>query len=327
MAAAGSEQSKITSIKLTIRQEGQANPETPLKEQVFDAPLISVGRAASSSIVLEAPQIAPEQWLIINDNGAPVLVNRAEGTIWQEEVLPLAAQRPLADGDLVRTGEFVITISLLGRAIDADAPAPTEAAAEVALIPLVADAPDAPPEEALATRPANRFAAILDSLRTDEDRYYFLLESGGQAGSRLLVEDQELVVGWDQTGGNITADPWAVALPRVRVTKNWSGVFAAAPHPEEVEVNGEPLREPRRLRHGDHLVIAPPLAPDEDGVVLIFHEPTSLVVLDNLLPESLPLPVGQGAETADAQPATATSGEPLVVAPEASKTKPRTRLA
>jgi hypothetical protein len=308
MPAAASNSFKTAPLKLTARQSGAKPSDGPFAEQIFDKPLITVGRAASSSLLIDSEQMAEEQWVIINEDGPPLLVNRAEGTFLQEEKLPLSAQRPLADGDMVRAGDFVVEVNIL-------AGGESQLAAderELSLAPereaeaedIIAE-PEAVVSEALAARPTNRFAAILDSLRTDEDRYYFLLESGGQSGSRLLVEDQELIVGWDQTGGNITADPWAVALPRLRVTKNWSGVFVAAPHPEEVEVNGEAIPEPRRLRHGDRVVISPALAPEDDGVVLVFHEPTSLVVLDNLLPEALPPPVSPEFEQPAALPVAA----------------------
>lgn len=301
MVGVAANQIKVKSIKLTMRLEGATSA---IAEQLFDAPLITIGRAPSSSLIIESAEIADEQWIIINENEEPFLVNRAEGTLWRDEALPLAAQRPLSNGDLVRTGDFVVEVSIFNKD---EAPelvstnggangAADHELAEAATLPQPAEGTEEATAEALTRRPTNRFAAILDSLRTDEDRYYFLLESGAQSGARLLVEDQELVVGWDQTGGNITADPWAVALPRLRVSKNWSGVFVSAPHPEEVEINGEPLAEPRRLRHGDHVVIAPALSPTDDGVVLVFHEPTSLVVLDNLLPESLPPPLTPDAE-------------------------------
>ena len=297
MTAAASDKVKTMAIKLIIRQAG-INKKIGLDAtHVFESSLITVGTAPNSSLMIDSTLVAPEQWLIINESEQPFLVNRAKGTFWHDEELPLEARRPLADGDLVRAGDVVIEVGIIAGEIMGladETKGPAIGAPE--LEGIVKNEPEAIVGESIEVRPPNRFAAILDSLRTDEDRYYFLLESGTQSGARLLVEDQELVVGWDQTGINITADPWAVALPRLRVTKNWSGVFVAAPHPDEVEVNGEPLQDPRRLRHSDRVVIAPALSPADDGVVLVFHEPTSLVVLDNLLPESLPLPLAQGEE-------------------------------
>jgi hypothetical protein len=301
MSLAVSEKVSVNSIKLTVSRGDVAGDAPQVREYIIEEPLVTIGSAPSCAIQLEAEAVAAEHCIIINEGGESLLVNQSEGTLLNGEELPLAARWPLAEGDQIQVGEFSVTFSYAAGAREAFAAEPA-----INEIGEAIPEPEAEDEavsdeggvggQALAKTSNNSFAAILDSLRTDEDRYYFLLESGTQSGARLLVEDQELIVGWDQTGGNITADPWAVALPRLRVTKNWSGVFVAAPHPDEVEVNGEMLGEPRRLRHGDRVVIAPALSPSEDGVVLVFHEPTSLVVLDNLLPEYMPAPGPVGAD-------------------------------
>ena len=130
------------------------------------------------------------------------------------------------------------------------------------------------------------FAAILDSLRTDEDRFYFVIEGGTQSGSRIPIELEEMPLGWDETGACLCFDISSIAVLCVVVRKDWSGVILRTQTGAGITVNGEPLENERRLRDGDRLFLNAP----ERGVagnnqfVLTFHEPTSLVILDSVMP-------------------------------------------
>src|SRR3712207_8113641 len=44
------------------------------------------------------------------------------------------------------------------------------------------------------------FAAILDSLRTEEDSFYFVVESAAGQSRRVRLEAAETMIGWDETG-------------------------------------------------------------------------------------------------------------------------------
>ena len=139
-------------------------------------------------------------------------------------------------------------------------------------------------------RPAS-FAAILDSLRTDEDRFYFVVEGGEQPGVRVSIELEEMPMGWDETGELLCFNISTIADLCAVVRKDWSGVILRTPTASNITINNEPLDDERRLRDGDRLLLRPT---DKDGtansqVVLVFREPTSLVILDSLMPRVPPL--------------------------------------
>ena len=140
-------------------------------------------------------------------------------------------------------------------------------------------------------KPSKSFAAILDSLRTDEDRFYFVVEGGEQSGVRVSIELEEMPMGWDETGENLCFNISSIADLCAVVRKDWSGVILRTPTASNITVNNEPLEDERRLRDGDRLLLR---RSDKEGtpnsqVVLVFREPTSLVILDSLMPRVPPL--------------------------------------
>lgn len=161
-------------------------------------------------------------------------------------------------------------------------------------------APQNVPAQTRAPEIASRnFAAILDSLRTEEDRFYLLFEGGSQTGNRVTIETAEMAIGWDATGQNISVDAADIVAARAVLRKDWSGVVLEARSAGMVSVNGEPLEAARRLRNGDRLMLVPTSATlAQNQSFLIFHEPASLVVLDTMLPQKLPPPVMPQAVTA-----------------------------
>lgn len=161
-------------------------------------------------------------------------------------------------------------------------------------------APPVVPAQTRAPEIASRnFAAILDSLRTEEDRFYLLFEGGSQTGNRVTIETAEMSIGWDATGQNISVEAAEIVAARAVLRKDWSGVVIEARSAGMVSVNGEPLEAARRLRNGDRLMLVPTSATTaQNQSFLIFHEPASLVVLDTMLPQKLPPPVMPQAATA-----------------------------
>ena len=285
--------------RLIINRRGAAE-----EERALGGGITTIGSDPSATLRLSDPRVAPEQAIILDEGGQLLLINRAEGTLLNGESLAREARRTLSPGDRLAAGPYEILLAPGG----ADTPleqkggrsgederAPSTAAG-------AAGAPDSPAEARgpEAGAPAKSFAAILDSLRTEEDSFYFLVETAG-ARSRVALEGTETVVGWDETGRRISCDAARVASARAVVRKDWGGVLVLPLSAGALYVNGETVEAPRRLRNGDRLTLLPtPGGAGPEESFLVFHEPASLVVLDTLLPQKMPPPVSPAADLAPA---------------------------
>ena len=318
-------------IKLSIQRNGDTPDTQTSFDQTFDGPIVTIGGDNTATLQLDAADAAPEQAVIISEADQLLLINRADGTLLNDEMLPRQARRPLTPGDRLQIGEY--TVSLVPHQADAreaseeesapiDTPAPSEQSASKTLNANHATAAPASHVTPLPTPPQS-FAAILDSLRTEEDSFYFLVEGGAQSGLRIPLESAEMPLGWDEVGQNICFDHADVAATRAVVRKDWSGVVVQAQTTWMITVNGEMVESLRRLRNGDRVALAPvKKVADQRDPLLIFHEPASLMVLDSLLPQRFPPPVPP-------QPAAITtivssSGTPATIArvmPVADKAK------
>jgi hypothetical protein len=291
-------------IKLLIARRG-----APADERVFDSEIVTVGSDPSATLCLSATGIAPEQAIILNDENQLLFINRAEGTVLNGEVLAREARRMLSPGDTLQIGPYTIQVSPDGeerpapRQVVEAGPAPSPPSTES-----TTHAEVAPTPAVEVARNDKSFAAILDSLRTEEDSFYFQIESAGDE-TRVAIEGAEMVIGWDDSGRRISCDASLIATPRAVVRKDWSGVVVLPLGERTVAVNDERAEGPCRLRNGDRLTLLPIASDvDQDDNYVIFHEPASLVVLDTLLPKELPPPVFPSPATITASTAEAPSG-------------------
>jgi pSer/pThr/pTyr-binding forkhead associated (FHA) protein len=323
-------------IRLIIRRRDAGEGAAPAA-QTFEGPIVTIGSDPGASLHLDDRAIAAEQAIIIGGDGdeTPLFINRADGTALNGEQLAREARRPLSDGDSISIGPYVISLQTGNGFRPGAAPG---------LVSNTADAPDAnagrdapitretpaftdgaaPPTPPPPQHPTS-FAAILDSLRTEEDTFYFQVETATAGRRRVPVEGVGMLLGWDWTGQNVACgDAGAVMTARATVHKDWSGVVLQPEEAGAVAVNGEPVEAARRLRNGDRVTLRPTAAGsagvDTARNFFIFYEPASLVVLDSLLPpQQLPPPVapppsGQG-EAASAALVPADSAPPAVRAP------------
>lgn len=295
-------------MQLLIKRYGDAPDAPPLDRQSFTGPIITIGSdAATASLVLRGAGIAAEHVVIINEDGHMLLINRAEGTALNEELLAREGRRPLVHGDNLRIGDYLITFVFpsayesvqIARQIETPrTPAPQSREALLdATEPKTSKTSIAPPRTAAISgngeeQAQSNFASILDSLRTEEDSFYFLIEGGLHNQRRVTIGSAEMPLGWDQTGQILAFDAGTVTTLRAIVRKDWSGVIVQTQSAGTVAVNGEPVESTRRLHNGDRLMLVPTAnTAAQNQSFLIFHEPASLVVLDSLLPQKLPPPV------------------------------------
>ena len=314
-------------IRLIIRRRGAGGGAAPVAQD-FHGPILTIGSDPGASLHLADPSIAPEQAIIIGgDEEAPLFINRAEGTLLNGEPLAREARHPLSGGDTISIGPYRISLeagngfrpgaSVPGLAAETDEGRPAPITRET---PAPPDAGQEPPRGGSQSQPTS-FAAILDSLRTEEDTFYFQVETATAGRRRVPVEGGVMLLGWDRTGQNVACgDAEAVAAVRAVVHKDWSGVVIQPEVAGAAAVNGEPVQAPRRLRNGDRvtlLAVAAAAALDSSRHFFIFYEPASLVVLDSLLPpQQLPPPVAsppaaepEGAQGAALVPAPASTPE------------------
>lgn len=324
-------------IRLIIRRRDAGEGAAPVA-QTFDGPIVTIGSDAGATLHLDDRDVAAEQAIIIGgDDESPLFINRAEGTLLNGEPLAREARRPLADGDTISVGPYVIGFesgngfrpgaNVTGLVTDAETAADAERSA-----PTTRDTPTLPVADEAApgtTSQPTSFAAILDSLRTEEDTFYFQVETATTGRRRVPVEGARLLLGWDATGQNVACgEEDAVAVPRAVVHKDWSGVMLQPEAAGAALVNGEPIETARRLRNGDRVTLRPahgPVANDPARNFFIFYEPASLVVLDSLLPaQQLPPPVAAPPSVSEGATANA-----IVPAPQtlpAVRTPPRDPL-
>jgi hypothetical protein len=307
----------IMEIRLSARYQWEGPDSPPFFDQTFADSRITIGNDPAASLCLNGSVLSAEQLVIIDGETEPQVVNQAEGTSLNGETLGLNECRPLKDGDVLSIGTYRISIFLTEAATSNYSSALLSAGSSVArrnggsnsqftddTLEEFLQAPDDNLDGAVATgelaepllpashrvRPSKSFAAILDGLRTDEDRFYFVVEGGEQSGVRISIELEEMPMGWDESGENLCFNISIIADLCAVVRKDWSGVILRSTGPG-ITVNSELLEDERRLRDGDRLLLKRPRKeglPDFQ-VVMVFREPTSLVILDSLMPRVPPL--------------------------------------
>ncbi|HEV7893792.1 MAG TPA: FHA domain-containing protein [Pyrinomonadaceae bacterium] len=315
-----------------------SRPGVPVEERLFDDGIITIGSDPGATLRLTDPSVAHEQAIIIREEGQPLLINRAPGTVFNGELLPREARRTLSAGDRIEFGPYSVGVA----AVEGDSEEAARYAARAEDVrharPDEHDAADARGGEGgVAARdtqareqpqPQGRsFAAILDSLRTEEDSFYFVVESVAGGNRRVRLEAAETMIGWDETGRRISCDAGTVVAARAVVRKDWSGVVALPLSPGMILVNGETVEAPRRLRDGDRVTLLRVTAHEPEDDCMVFHEPASLVVLDSLLPQQhTPAPPSRAAASGGAgEASTLVRQPPAALEAKAATSSPERR--
>lgn len=285
-------------IKLILKKDVEFG-DSEVKELILDEQFISVGNSFGANVFLDDDNIVDEQFVIINEENKLILVNRAEGTFFNDDPIEKELRVEIKNGDEVQVGNF--TISFLNLHYKTKKSFFIPASAPSGKLKFIENGQDVDDEilseshlktNGITTNGTavgqKSFADILNSLRKDEDRFYFQLVSGNQQ-ERLNIENEELQVGWDLTGRILSADPNIVVMPRATIKKDWGGVMLNPISKDSVWVNNDSIEAPRRLKNGDKLTFLSAFSSaPQKNIFLEFCEPAALVEINSILPHELP---------------------------------------
>ncbi|MDQ2746014.1 MAG: FHA domain-containing protein [Acidobacteriota bacterium] len=274
-----------------------ADPESEdsvIGEYALSGDLLTVGSDAGSTIVI--PEIASEQFVVIREANHLTLISRAVGTLINGQNLRREAMQPLASGDRINIGDYLITLVSESN----QRPVPVVASAE----DIYATHQDFSPSEFIPAAESNserkivakpeplpalpskknarNFADVLNSLRTEEDSFYFAVENSIQENRRIPLEQAEMSLGLNAKreicGGN-----GQIAVLYAVLRKDWSGIIIETQRTGAIFVNNEAISTTRRLRNGDIISFSVVKPNDRAVPFLRLHEPSSLVALESLL--------------------------------------------
>ena len=281
--------------KFVLKRNSPGSPDgdgQTLAEYGLDHDLFTIGSDAANNLVLA--EIAPEQAVVVQEGEFLTLINRAEGTALNEKPLRREAFQPLAPGDRIEIGDYRIFVVEDSRQNAQDNAKtgflfaenenlgstliqPTAPTAKTETLP-VTDETENASDDGLHSTNSRKFADILDTLRTEEDSFYFIIENEARKETgRIALEQAEMVLGASRRG-ELTTDAAQIAAIFAVVRKDWSGILLEPQKSAAVFINAEPLKEQRRLRNGDKLTFS-----TLPKAALVLHEPTSLVALESLL--------------------------------------------
>ena len=274
-------------IKFILRQiYSSAADDAVIGEYVFDGSLFSIGSDPGGTIVV--PESASEQAVVVEDIDHLTLINGEEGTYLNGRKLQRDAIEPLAVGDEIRIGKYVISVASAAAAAEKNLnganPQTISPPAPIETLAAEKNPPAAPNGklEASAKIPARNFADILNTLRTEEDSFYFIVENGTREETRIPLEQSEMPLGFDARGEIAWAIGQIAALYAV-VRKDWSGIVVESQRGGAVLVNDETIQTTRRLRNGDRVSFNAKRKDVKKSFSLKLHEPSSLVALESIL--------------------------------------------
>ncbi|HEX8734237.1 MAG TPA: FHA domain-containing protein [Pyrinomonadaceae bacterium] len=317
--------------RLLVKKHGKIISELTREISVGD--IITVGNDPSAVIELEEEGILPEQFVIINENGQPLLLCRTDGILVNDQFLQQGSLHELQHEDRILVGNYALQYDA------EDAPNPPEND-DISPSAITEDlqAPENPLEDGLdseihKTSPLNReqtLTDILENLRAEE-KYYFQIERISGEIRRVYVEHESVWLGWSAKGECVIGNQNTIETPKAQIRKDWTGVILYPHAGQNVWLNNEILNEPTRLKNDDRILLSGQTPTEPERSTLIrFHEPTALLVLDSILPKELPPPVSlETAQSAQLQESArknlAASEE--TTAPQTNLPPPKTKTA
>jgi hypothetical protein len=310
--------------RLLVKKQGKIIPQLTREISVGD--IITVGNDPSAVIELVEEGILPEQFVIINENGQPLLLCRTDGILVNDQFLQQGSLYELQHADKILVGNYALQYDAEGT------PEAAENGDDISPSAITEDlqAPENLPDEPLdteihKTNALNReqtLTDILENLRAEE-KYYFQIERISGEIRRVYVEHESVWLGWSAEGLCVIGALNTVETPKAQIRKDWTGVILYPHEEQNVWLNNEILNEPTRLKNDDRILLSGKTPTEPERSTLIrFHEPTALLVLDSILPKELPPPVSlKTAQSGQLQPST---GKNLVAGEETAA--PQTNL-
>lgn len=269
---------------LTVKKQG--DKKVLFEQNVLNESIITVGNNPSATLELKDTAIAPEQFVIISENEQTLLMNRADGTIINGENLDLGSKIELNEGDEIKIGEFNLVLSSeimngVNVAVENDS---------------VSDEISDDNTQSEQTEEQKDFSNVLNNLK-EEDSFYFLITDKEGIVERILFDSEEIWLGTSFAENAIKKEKRELDEVYARVKKDWSGAVIYPEESEEMYLNGNPLKEPSRLKNEDEIILLDEFAEDDEiQTSITFHEPVVLLALNSILPEELPEPVFLSSE-------------------------------
>lgn len=275
--------------------------------------IITVGNDSSATIELTDEKIAPEQFVIVCEDGSMTLLCRVDGTSVNGENLPQGALHNLQFGDEISIDSYTLTPDAgetNGSRQVENGEIPVEIPPFSPDVIENVETPEAAPER--LEKFERSLSDVIENLRSEE-KFYFLIKQTEGESERVYVETEEMWLGWTIDGRCvISAETADIGFARAQIRKDWSGVVLYPLKNGNVWLNDETLTEPRRLKNDDKLF----LLAKEGGklaleTVIKFHEPTALLILDSILPKELPPPISLEKKAVENEPKDANEADSI----------------
>ncbi len=269
--------------------KSQTTENPVIGEYIFDGSIFTIGSDAANNLVL--PEAAPEQLVVMREDERLTLINSSEGTHLNDVVLRREAIEPLANGDDIKVGNYVISV-IDGINFPADGTAVNDKnnidnvfsseiisnkSGKTNAIALLSDSAESSKESVAESEAPRSFADVLNTLRTEEDSFYFIRQNGTGETVHVPLEDAETPIG-ETDGGDIAFNIGEISTLYAVARKDWSGILLESQRRNSVLVNDETVETTRRLRNDDRVSF-----PARSKISLVLHEPSSLVALESLL--------------------------------------------
>lgn len=270
--------------KFVLRQslsKTQTTENPVIGEYIFSGNIFTIGSDAANNLVLSAA--APEQTVVMREDGRLTLINSADGTKLNDVLLRREAIEPLSNGDAIQIGDYVVSVveaahfPANGNGAAAS-PTPVTSPVKERRAPLLPDtAKVSKPSAEAESKNARNFADVLDTLRTEEDSFYFIRQNPNGETTHVPLEEVATPIG-ETAGGDIAFTIAEISAIYAVARKDWSGILLESQRRGAVFVNDEPVEATRRLRNDDRVSFS-----SRTKVSFVLHEPSSLVALESLL--------------------------------------------
>ena len=269
-------------LKKILNGTPDENDQT-LGEYLFKDSIFTVGSEDGNNLVIA--NAAHEQAVIINEGDHLKLINSAEGTSLNERYLRREAMEILKHGDEIRIIDRVLLIVdeskiSIPNNKPADSPPPIPMPKPETFIEISPIEDFITKQVSKPTKPKSsaNFSDILDTLRTEEDSFYFIVKRAEKEIGRVPIKHAKTLIG-KNAKGIISFNSKKIITVFCIAHKDWGGILIEPKKPNSVMVNGEVLEDNRRLRNNDSVTFKS--APK--GFSLTLHEPSLLVALEPLL--------------------------------------------